>query len=185
MECLVSHHSRSGPIAPPIFPTHRSCWPSAETHHSWFVSPPPQRTLRQWFMGQIHLHLTFSFNSYLQRKNKKAGKRFMAVIKNNQRCVFISQALTVSSGLWPASWRGSSGRWSRRISVYSRMNTASPSLAHVATWKMTTLSVVRNVGLIKSLLCIFLHFRKNCLRLEKRFSDLPFQWQWQIGPTHE
>lgn len=46
--------------------------------------------------------------------------------------------LTGSSGFWLLSCRGSSGRWSRRIRVNSLMNTASPSLAHTATWKMKT-----------------------------------------------
>lgn len=45
------------------------------------------------------------------------------------------RALTGSSGFWLTSWRGSSGRWSRRIRVNSLMNTASPSFARTATWK--------------------------------------------------
>lgn len=83
--------------------------------------------------GQFIFIWRFNLTLISRGKNKDGGICFMAVIKNNQRCVFISRALTVSSGFWPTSWRGSSGRWSRRISVYSRMNTASPSLAHVAT----------------------------------------------------
>lgn len=100
--------------------------------------------------GQFIFIWRFNLTLISRGKNKDGGIWFMAVIKNNQRCVFISQPLTVSSGFWPTSWRGSSGRWSLRISVYSRMNTASPSLAHVATWKTTILSVACNVDLIKS-----------------------------------
>lgn len=43
----------------PLSHHHLLRWPTAETQHGWFVSPPPQRALRQWFMGPIHLHLTF------------------------------------------------------------------------------------------------------------------------------
>lgn len=63
----------------------------------------------------------------------------MFAIKSDE-CFFSDQALTGSSGFWTASWRGSSGRWSRRIRVNSLMNTASPSLAHTATWKTKILS---------------------------------------------
>lgn len=76
----------------------------------------------------------FQFISYLGWKGEK--KLEVLNLKSKpMRTVFSDEALTGSSGFWLTSWRGSSGRWSRRIRVNSLMNTASPSLAHTATWK--------------------------------------------------
>lgn len=165
MEYPVSYQPRSGQTPPPIVPP-----PSLTLAHCRdstrliCQSSAKKEPYVNGLWGQFIFIWRFNLTLISREKNKDGGICFMAAIKNNQHCVFISQALTVSSGFWPTSWRGSSGRWSRRISVYSRMNTASPSLAHVATWNTTILSVACNVDLMKS------HFFG--------FWDWTWDWPW-------
>lgn len=95
-----------------------------------------QRTAADLLGDLVLSDISIYFLSQLRDRKKWGFLKVVFEIKTNA-CVQCcsGRALTGSSGFWLTSWRGSSGRWSRRIRVNSLMNTASPSFARTATWK--------------------------------------------------